>query len=162
MFIKDNKYMMWLNTTEENAFNEMCKYQFANMMQSDAKIFELYAKYIYDGSSFIIRGEHELLKDIFNIENQESLSRKQTLLLGKALLSLLIDKKMKGEFIKDSEGRDVNYRVIDKYLGDNDIQFYDGTEYFEGKALPLDSDEYYDWRCSKWRKQGGLNNENTN
>ena len=32
MFIKDKKYMMWLNTTEENAFNEMYKYQFANVM----------------------------------------------------------------------------------------------------------------------------------
>ena len=32
MIIKDNKYMMWLNTTEDIAFNEMCKYQFVEMM----------------------------------------------------------------------------------------------------------------------------------
>ena len=139
--------MMLLATSEDKAFNEMCKYQFFDMMQSDAKIFELYAKYIYDGSSFIIRGENEILRDIFSIEDEKSLSRKKTLLLSKALLKLLIDLKKKGQFIKDSEGRDVNDRIYAKYLGDNDIQFYEGDDVYNFKALPLDLDEYYDWRC---------------
>ena len=148
MIIKDNKYMMWLNTTEDDALNEMCRYQFVEMMQKDAKIFELYAKYIYNGSSILIESEYGVLNNIFNIEN-ESLSRAETLLLGKALITILMFVRMKGEFTRDAEGKNVKDRITDKYLDDNEIQFYDGNDVYDGRALPLDIVDYYEWRCRK-------------